>query len=158
MIFAGILDCSPKVSESEHHRCLVRALGSDIASDSRWSHPPVVFFDLQDLGSSKPPPCIGTNRPDVFARDISTGRTLIGEAKTTDDIDNQHTTDQLTSYFDYLRTQSEGELWIGVPWLSAGTVIRVCKFIRKRTNSENIPICVIAYMLGPLSVRRVWRE
>ena len=146
------------MSESEHHRLLVRALANDIANDIRWNKLPVVYFDLQDLVSRESPPYIGSNRPDVFARDLSTGRTLIGEAKTTDDIDNQHTTDQLTSFFDYLRTQSEGELWIGVPWLSAGTAIRVCKLIRRRTNSENIPICVISYVLGSSSVRRFWRE
>lgn len=146
------------MSESEQHRFLVRALASDIVSDTRWNKSPVVYFDLQDLVSSEPPPYIGSNRPDVFARDLSTGRTLIGEAKTTDDIDNQHTIDQLTSFFDYLHTRSEGELWIGVPWLSAGTAIRVCKLIRKRTNSENIPICVISYVLGSLYIRRVWRE
>lgn len=93
------------MSESDRHRSLVKALGDDIASDTRWAMPPIVYFDLQDGISGEPPPPIGANRPDAFARDISTGRTVIGEAKTTDDIDNQHTRDQLVSYFEYLRAQ-----------------------------------------------------
>ena len=93
------------MSESDQHRSLVKALGGDIASDTRWSKPPIVYFDLQDGVSGEPPPAIGANRPDAFAREISAGRTIIGEAKTTDDIDNQHTRDQLSSYFLYLQSQ-----------------------------------------------------
>lgn len=146
------------MSESDHHRSLVKALGGDIANDTRWSKPPIVLFDLLDGKSGEPPPTIGTNRPDAYARDISTGRTVIGEAKTTDDIDNQHTRDQLSAYFEYLRTQPEGELWIGVPWLSAGTAIRISMLVRKQNLSENVPICVVAYMIGATTIRRFWRE
>jgi hypothetical protein len=146
------------MSESDHHRSLVKALGGDIASDTRWKMPPIVYFDLQDGISGEPPPAIGANRPDAFARDISTGRTIVGEAKTTDDIDNQHTRDQLSSYLQYLQSQTEGELWMAVPWMSAGTALRVSKLVRQQTNSQSIPICVVAYMIGATTVRRFWRE
>lgn len=146
------------MSESDHHRSLVKALGSDISSDTRWNKPPIVYFDLQDGISGEPPPAIGANRPDAFARDISTGRTVIGEAKTTDDIDNQHTRDQLSSYFLYLKAQPEGELWMAVPWMSAGTALRVSKLVRHQTQTLSIPICVVAYMIGATTVRRFWRE
>ena len=146
------------MSESDHHRNLVKALGDDIAYDSHWAMPPIVYFDLRDGVSGQPPPAIGPNRPDTFARDISTGRTIIGEAKTTDDIDNQHTCDQLVSYFNYLRTQPDGELWMGVPWTSAGTALRVSKLVRRQTQSEAIPICVVAYMIGATTFRKFWRE
>lgn len=146
------------MSESDHHRNLVKALGDDIAYDSHWAMPPIVYFDLRDGVSGQPPPAIGPNRPDTFARDISTGRTIIGEAKTTDDIDNQHTCDQLVSYFNFLRTQPDGELWMGVPWTSAGTALRVSKLVRRQTQSEAIPICVVAYMIGATTFRKFWRE
>lgn len=119
--------------------------------------PPIIYLDLQDCISEELPPLIGATRPDAFAKDISTGRTIIGEAKTTNDIDNPHTHDQLASYFDYLRMQPEGELWMAVPWMSAGTAIRVCRLVRRQVQSE-IPICVAAYMIGTTIVRRFWRE
>lgn len=146
------------MSESDHHRSLVKALGHDIASDVVWNKQPVVYIDLQDGISFKPPPNIGGNRPDVYVRDISSGRTVIGEAKTANDIDNQHTCDQLVSYFEYLLTQPDGELWMGVPWMSAGTAIRVSKLMRRQTQAMVIPICVVAYMIGGTIVRRFWRE
>ena len=146
------------MSESDHHRSLVKALGGDIVCDRRWKLPPIIYLDLQDSVSGEPPLLIGGNRPDIFARDISTGRAAIGEAKTTDDVDNQHTRDQLASYFEYLRAQSEGELWIGVPWMSAGTAIRVSKLVRQQTQSEAIPISVVGYMIGETTFRKICRE
>ncbi len=146
------------MSESEHHRSLVKALGSDIACDNGWSQSPIVYVDIQEGFFGEPPPHIGANRPDVYVHDISTGRTVIGEAKTSNDIDNQHTCSQLASYFEYLRWRSEGELWIGVPWMSAGTAMRVSKLVRRQTRGENIPICVVAYMIGSMTIRRFWRE
>ena len=146
------------MSESEHHRDLVRALAEEIASDPSWSIPPILYCDIQDGFSGAVPPVAGLNRPDVLARDISTSRAVIGEAKTAQDIDNQHTFEQLASYFGYLRAQAEGELWMGVPWLSAGMAIRVSTLARKRTNSLGIPIRVVAFMIGATTMRRIWRE
>lgn len=146
------------MSESVHHQNIVKALSCDITCDTGWSKPPIVYVDIQDGLSGEPPRNIGGNRPDVYARDISTGRTVIGEAKTTNDIDNQHTCEQLASYFEYLRSQSEGELWIGVPWMSAGTAIRVSKLVRRKTQSNNVLICVVGYMISTMNVRKFWRE
>ncbi len=120
--------------------------------------PPIVYLDLQDCISGELPPPIGATRPDAFAKDISTGRIIIGEAKTTNDIDNQHTHSQLASYFEYLRMQPEGELWMAVPWMSAGTAIRICNLVRRQVQSATVSICVAAYMIGSTTVRRFWRE
>lgn len=146
------------MSESEHHRSLVKALGADIATNAGWSKPPIVYVDLQEGLLADLPSNIGANRPDVYVRDISTGRTVIGEAKTANDIDNQHTCDQLASFFKFLRAQPDGELWMGVPWMAAGTAIRIGKLVRRQTNSDHIPLCIVAYMLGAATVRRFWRE
>lgn len=133
-------------------------LGGDITCDAGWSKPPIVYVDVQAGFSGELPRNIGANRPDIYARDILTGRTVIGEAKTTNDIDNKHTCVQLASYFEYLSLQSEAELWIGVPWMSAGTAIRISKLVRRQTQSYNIPICVVGYMICTMTVRKYWRE
>lgn len=144
------------MSESEHHRSLVQALAIEIFGDLIWNNKPIVYCDIQD-GCSSEPPLIGNNRPDVFARDIATSLSIIGEAKTASDIDNLHTSMQLTSFFDYLRDSPRGEFWLGVPWLSAGTAIRVSMGIRQKLNAEHIPICVVAFMIGNTTLRRIWR-
>jgi hypothetical protein len=145
------------MSESAHHRSLVLALASEIFGDSIWVNKPIIYCDIQDGCLSNFPPIIGNNRPDVFARDIATSLSIIGEAKTADDIDKRHTFAQLASFFDYLRDQPHSELWMGVPWLCAGMAMRVSVDIRKKLNAENIPIRVVAFMIGNISQRRTWR-
>lgn len=146
------------MSESDHHRSLVQALAGEISSDPIWDNPPIVYCDVQDGILADLPPIIGSNRPDVFARDLTTSLSIIGEAKTADDIDNRHTFDQLASFFDYLRHHPYGELWMAVPWLSAGTATRVCRLMREKQDAQHIPIRVAAFMIGNISLRRIWRE
>lgn len=146
------------MSESDQHRSLVQALAWEISESSLWQNPPILYCDIQDGATIDMPPIIGNNRPDVFARDLSEGIIVIGEAKTANDIDNQHTFDQLISFFDYLCSQAQGELWMGVPWLSAGTALRVCKQLRKRASAQHIPIRVLSFMVGNTSIKRVWHE
>ncbi|MDP1664243.1 MAG: hypothetical protein Q8L79_03875 [Methylobacter sp.] len=146
------------MSESDHHRRLVQALAREISADAIWCNPPIVYCDIQNGIALDVPPIIGNNRPDVFARDLATAALIIGEAKTANDIDNQHTFDQLASFFDYLRSQQQGELWMGVPWLNAGTAIRVCAHMRKKTAAQHVPIRVLSFMIGDTHIRRAWRE
>jgi hypothetical protein len=147
------------MSESGNHRILVHALAREISGDAVWTKPPIVYSDLQDgTITSDAPPLIGGNRPDVFARAIGTSLSIIGEAKTAHDIDNRHTFDQLESFFDYLRVQQKAELWMGVPWLSAGTATRVCGHARKQSDALHVRFRVVAFMIGNTSLRRTWCE
>ncbi len=138
---------------------LVRALAREISGNAVWTNTPIVYSDIQDeTNSCDSPPIIGSHRPDVFVRDIGASMLIIGEAKTSDDIDNQHTFDQLESFFSYLRTQPKAELWMGVPWLSAGTATRVCGHARIRSDALHVRVCVVAFMIGNASLRRMWCE
>lgn len=146
------------MSESDHHRSLVQALEKEISIDPIWQNHPIIFSDIRNGVALDVPPAIGSYRPDLFARDISTQLVIIGEAKTANDIDNQHTFDQLASFFDFLLSQRQGELWMGVQWLNAGTAIRVCTHIRKKMSAEHIPVRVLSFMIGDTRIRRIWHE
>lgn len=136
------------MSESGLHRNLVQALADAIAGDPVWAKHPIVYCDIQVGMCQDLPPIIGGNRPDVYARDLATSLSIIGEAKTPDDIDNRHTFAQLASFFHHLRHQPAGELWMGVPWMSAGTAFRVCKHVRTISNAQHIPFRVVSFNVG----------
>lgn len=147
------------MSESSHHRILVEALARNISRDSIWGAPPFVYCDILDeAGSSNLPPTIGRYRPDVFARDMMNSVSIIGEAKTDGDIDNDHTLMQLMSFFGHLRVGKKAELWMGVTWMSAGTAMRVCRKARRLSDALHVPFRVVAYMIGDTAIRREWRE
>lgn len=117
--------------ESQDHAELVRSLKGWIATTygfGRWGL--CLLCDLPD--AYEKPPLVGGYRPDVWAVDIPHTLTAIGEAKTTEDVENPHTERQLKAYLDYLATQPRPVLVIAVPWsCRAGAVMIVETLVRR---------------------------
>src|SRR5439155_11336946 len=86
------------------------------------------LFTLDDLpkklGKDKPP-AIGGYRPDVYARDAPVTMVIIGEAKTSQDIETEHTKKQFTAYLTHLTMVGQGILIIAVTWKTVAAVRRV---------------------------------
>lgn len=147
------------MSESELHRFLVKALVKEISSFQIWKRAPLIYCDIDELGICKSSPSIiGKSKPDVLAHDIEKQTNVVGEAKSPYDIDNQHTIEQLVDYFRYLSFRLNPELWIAVPWMSAGTALRIGRLSREKAETPNIPIKVTEYMIGDSSIKRFWNE
>lgn len=144
------------MAEGDTHRELVRHLSEKIAGEigSSWA----MFIDGGPFGERAGiPPAIGDFRPDIYAIERVSRRTLIGEAKTVDDIDNNHTYRQLAAYFEYLARELAGELWIAVPLLAGGTAHRVCRLVRRRLGMTRIPFFITGWFLGPKPIVQIWR-
>lgn len=135
------------MSESELHAKLVEALlgaitreypdgGLLVRADSvSMSDLPIVFR-------------IGGLRPDLWIRTRVATRTIVGEAKSSHDIDRLHTREQFKQFFEYLHTEGGGMLWIAVPLARAGEALRVAREERRRWACESVPIVVSGWLLG----------
>lgn len=139
------------MSESALHRKLVAALVDDIARQP-WGCEPFLYADSN---GSALPPMIGPARPDVYAHFSLQDRAIVGEAKTSRDLEAFHTTDQFAAYFDHLGSKATGELWLAVPWISAGAAIRICTATKARMASS-VPFKVSAWLLGEKNISRAW--
>jgi hypothetical protein len=71
------------------------------------------------------PPRIAGYVPDVYATDVPTKTTLIGEAKTKADLEREHSRRQITAFLRYLAQTSGGILVISVPLVAAVTARRL---------------------------------
>ena len=69
------------------------------------------------------PPMIEGYVPDVFATDVPTTMTLIGEAKTQQDIETDHSRRQISAFLSYLSKTPNGVFVLSVP-LAAGAMAR----------------------------------
>lgn len=69
------------------------------------------------------PPRIGGYTPDVYATDVPTTRTLIGEAKTQEDLETQHSRGQIAAFLEFLARTPGGMFVLAVP-LAAGATGR----------------------------------
>jgi hypothetical protein len=139
------------MSESLVHQRLVSVLLAEMKANVVTPSP----FVYADCYGSSLPPLIGNARPDVYAHFIQKNRVIVGEAKTDSDIQSMRTLQQLEMYFEYLNGIETGELWVAVPWLSAGAAMRICKAIKTRANSS-VAFHVSGWMLGETPLSRTW--
>lgn len=82
----------------------------------------VIFADTSIFEARDRPPKIGGHVPDVYARTDMLGQSIIGEAKTRKDLENEHTMSQLRAYLSYCCTNPGARLVLAVQWDMRGFV------------------------------------
>jgi hypothetical protein len=142
--------------ESDLHRQLVLSLGDLIRQ--RRSGSWIMFLDCEpNIEYDGCPPMLDTVRPDIYARERHVSHVVIGEAKTSKDIDNPHTEGQLAAYFDHLSDLPSAELVLAVPYLFAGTAHRLCRSLKIRKGYKHIPFEIGGWMFGSRTICEIWR-
>ncbi len=144
------------VPEGDVHRALVRLLSQRIAGDKPLGWASFIDGACFDERAGIPPQ-LGDFRPDVYAVERVSRRIVIGEAKTVDDIDNDHTRSQLASYFRHLASGPAGEIWMAVPMLSGGAAHRLCRAARASADAGQIGFVITGWLFGPKPVVETWR-
>lgn len=69
------------------------------------------------------PPRVEGYVPDVYAKDVPTTTTVIGEAKTKLDLQTEHSRRQISAFLSYLSNTPRGVFVLSVPW-TAGAIAR----------------------------------
>ena len=87
----------------------------------------IVLTDSYERTRHGPPPKIGGHRPDLVWVRADGSFEVIGEAKTRNDIENDHTRRQLCGFLLALDAQGYGNLVLAVPWgfeaIAASTLV-----------------------------------
>lgn len=104
------------MSESTQHLDLVRRIVAYVRSRFSGMQHVVTLHDLPGAIGCDKPPKIGSFRPDVYAVDAPMTCTIIGEAKTTADLETEHTRAQFESFLQYLRAGTKPLFIVAVPW------------------------------------------
>ena len=89
------------------------------------------------------PPRIGGFVPDVFANDVPTTRTFIGEAKTQADLERDHSEKQVVAFMEYLSQTSNGIFALGVPLEAAATARRLVARLAARFEVGSLRAIVL---------------
>lgn len=118
------------MSESGQHKKLVQLIIEDISNTVGVDYCCLIESDLSD---ERPLPQLTPEgfRPDVMYQygDIM----FIGEAKTGDDVDREHSLKQYESYIKKCSLFSgQATFILAVPWLEYATVYNITKRIRKK--------------------------
>ena len=128
------------MSQSEAHRWLIEATAQAIQQRNPAMQ---VITDLIENPGDQVPWLIGGYRLDIIARCIASSfQTIIAEAKTNGDIDNQHTRSQIAAFVDHLDSMknSTGTLILAVNGQVVGTARTVLNFNFRQCVSPRLHI------------------
>ena len=89
------------------------------------------------------PPRIERYVPDVFVTDVPTTMTLIGEAKTQHDIENDHSRRQIFAFLNYLSKTPNGIFVLSVPLVVGPTASRFLSKINQPFSTATTRIVVL---------------
>jgi len=100
---------------SQNHQALVHSV-EEWCEKQGDKNNHIVIVDAHSEGRINLPPVIGGYRPDLVWLNRSSEYCFIGEAKTKNDLRNDHTRKQLSSFLTILENQDGGMLVVAVPW------------------------------------------
>jgi len=103
------------MAESAFHRRLVLSIRKWIIENVDEGEKIIIWTDTPENKSSSIPIRIDGFIPDVYAKIISNFKQIVGEAKTAQDIDSQHTEVQLRAFLRYCNNNYSLFLF-AVPW------------------------------------------
>ena len=111
------------MSESATHASLVQTIVAFAERELGTLADIAVREDVVRPLRGERPPRIEGFTPDVHATNVPTTRTLIGEAKTRIDLENDHSRQQISAFLRYLSHTAGGIFVLAVP-LTAGATAR----------------------------------
>lgn len=89
------------------------------------------------------PPRIGGFVPDVYATDVPTTRTVIGEAKTRADLETEHSRRQVAAFLRHLAQTPGGVFVLAVPLAAGATARRLLAELSAPLASEGPRLVVL---------------
>lgn len=103
--------------ESKLHIELVKTLADWICHKSSYlGDNTIVFIDSPYSLNQELPKKIGDYRPDIFAYDSQTRRSVIGEAKTAKDLDTSRSHDQISTFLSYAYSDKQAVFILATQW------------------------------------------
>lgn len=129
--------------ESATHAHLVQAIILYVEREFGDLAQIAVWEDAVHPFRGEKPPRIGGCVPDVFATDVPTTMTLIGEAKTQSDIENDHSRRQIFAFLDYLSKTPNGIFVFSVPLVSSAKANRLLSEINRPFSASGTRTVVL---------------
>ncbi len=128
--------------ESATHAGLVQAVIAFVPQELGALAEIAVREDAVRPTRGERPPRIGGFVPDVYATDVPTTRTVIGEAKTRADLETEHSRRQIAAFVHHLALTPGGVFVLAVPLAAGATARRLLAELTAPLASE-APRCVV---------------
>lgn len=132
--------------ESQQHIATVKRVLAYIEQEYSGVKTLYAATDLPGYASPNRPPNIGGFVPDIFCSDTTATLTVIGEAKTSEDLQKPRSLAQITAFYDHLEHTTSGHLAIGVPWRDEAFVYNFLKRLKARSPNKSVRASIVTEM------------
>jgi hypothetical protein len=126
------------LAESSKHSALVQAIISYIGREHAHVEGLGIVNDLSGPLHAEKPNRIEGFVPDVYAFDAPLTTVIIGEAKTSDDLETEHSKRQMTAFLTFLGRQESGIFILAVPWQLKRRADTVVSAIRAASDAARV--------------------
>jgi hypothetical protein len=136
------------LAESSKHAALVQVIIKYIGREHGHVEGLGIVNDLSGPLRAEKPNRIEGFVPDVYAFDAPLTTVIIGEAKTGDDLETEHSKRQMTAFLTFLGHQKAGIFILAVPWQLKRRADTVVSMIRAACDAT----CVTTVTLDDLGL------
>ncbi len=136
------------MSESSIHIELVDKLVDWISKSYCGGDHGYILIESPDNPAGKRPQQVFGFVPDVMVINAPGYKCIIGEAKTANDIDNQHTIDQTRAFLRKCAEFEDSFLVFAVPWYRVGLARSVVRYCCRNISIDDIGIIVLDKLPG----------
>lgn len=131
---------------SESHLRLVDELEAYIKKEYTSYHGLIIYKDSPS--STQAVPKIGNAVPDVLGRSFDPELTVVGEAKTIDDVERDHSIKQYTEYLKFCSAGENRKLVFAVPWTETATLNNLIFYLKRQLGITNVYPYIIPLLNG----------
>jgi hypothetical protein len=131
------------LAESNKHSALVQIIIKFIAREHADIAALGIIHDLSSPLHAEKPSRIYGFVPDVYAFDAPITIVIIGEAKTQDDLETEHSRKQIAAFLSFLCQQSAGMLILAVPWQAKRRAHALAETLRLETGAVSVRIVIL---------------
>ena len=136
------------MGESNNHIQLVNELVHWIARSYLNGDKGYLLIDQPESVACNKPPRINGYVPDVFTTSAPHNRTIIGEAKTTLDVERPHSIEQIKAFLRYCSNHENAVFVFAAPWPMSRYSKNLLKHLQHQTNASMVTIVVIEGLPG----------
>jgi len=136
------------MGESNNHIHLVDQLVYWIASTYLNGDKGYLLIDQPESAACSKPPKINGYVPDVFTASGPHCQTIIGEAKTTNDVERPHSVEQIKAFLRYCSIHENAVFVFAVPWSMSRYAKSLLKRLQQQTDASMVKIVVIEGLSG----------
>lgn len=131
------------MAESDQHQQLIQRIVDYVNITFASKYSLTTYHDLPKAIGAEKPPAIGNFRPDFYAVDVPLTITIIGEAKTFNDLETEHSRNQYLSFISYLSQHDKGYFILAIPFQYVPATRRVISNLLRRIGAPCNDVVVI---------------